>query len=217
MFTLRIWTFQLKGLTWTWFYMCQVGLCTPAVDTVGKIMVRINLHWILLLVWLQNWYLQEGNSSAGGGRSFVASSSISLLPPPQEALQWETTQRKYYSGRWATMTCTSQCFTELLLFLCVHQYQPASSPWDQRLGLGILTESVRAFVQETLFSTKYGDDACVSEVTRTPQSWTNAEIRSVKRYEQHRPLQTAECTTQHSSATWGFNHFCFILEADVLF
>lgn len=33
------------------------------------------------------------------GRSFVASSSICLLPPPQEALQCKTSKRKYYSCR----------------------------------------------------------------------------------------------------------------------
>lgn len=161
--------------------MCQVGPCTPAGDTGSKIMVRINLHRILLLVWLQNWSLQEGNSSAGGGRSFIASSSIGLLPPPQEALQSKTSERKFYSGRRTTMTCTSQCSTELLLF-CVHQSPPPSSPREQRFGLGIPTVSdggshrLSLCVGDTI---QYKIWCLFLNIRRTPQSWGNSDIRSV--------------------------------------
>lgn len=152
----------------TWFYPCQVGRCTSGP------------HWILLLVWLQNWYLQEEKSSAGRGRSFVANSSISLPPPPlppQETLQCKTSERKYYSG---TLGCTSQCLTERLL-----------------------ARTDTAFVQETLFSIKYGDGVCFrshAQISELRKRWGEERQEKGGR---HRPPQALRCTTPRWSLNWS--------------
>lgn len=89
----------------------------------------VAVHGAHLLVRLLNSYLQEEDSRVAGG-SLVAGSSVSLLPPPQEALQGKTLERKYYSGKCTTMTCTSQ---ERVTLLCPRPFK--WSPVEDNSGL----------------------------------------------------------------------------------
>lgn len=110
------------------------------------------------------------------GASSPAAPSVCFLL--HRKLCSERPQRKYYSS---TVTCTSQCFTERLLY-CVHHHRPQPESKGLAGGFSQSLTVVRidtAFVLETLFSLKYGDDVCFRSHAHARAEET--EIRSVNR------------------------------------
>lgn len=87
------------------------------------------------------------------GRSFVASSSLCLLPPPQEALQCKTSERKYYSckrARWRAQFSVSLSGFSSVSISPVHCPHPGPHPGSKGLAEEVLTLSLLLAETQTL-------------------------------------------------------------------